>query len=71
MQDMTNENLKILITENMRLKAWQQDAVNVLQPVRKDVGMVVGEQIEDLIARAQGYKFNPADYHYERLPGEQ
>jgi hypothetical protein len=43
----------------------------LLKECERNVGMYLGEKINEHIAEMDGAKFNAVDYHYERPVGEQ
>lgn len=47
------------------------DTVEMLNQCKKQLGMFLGGEISELIARIKGQKFNEKEYHHERLPDGQ
>lgn len=45
--------------------------VGLLKECERNVGMYLGEKINEHVAAMTGAKFNAVDYHYERPVGEQ
>lgn len=49
----------------------REETINLLKRCEKEVGMVLGEDINQHIANMSGRIFNPIDYHYEKPVGDQ
>lgn len=49
----------------------RNETIQLLKLLEKNVGMVLGEEINTHIAHMQGQKFNAVAYHYEKPVGEQ
>lgn len=47
------------------------EAVEMLDRCKKQVGMFMGGEISELLAKIKGHKFNEKEYHHERLPDGQ
>lgn len=53
------------------LKMQQAESVRLLEQCSKQVGMMLGEQIQEHVASITGGHFNSKEYHYEKPHGEQ
>lgn len=53
------------------IDAERADTVQLLKSCEKNVGMVLGEDINAHVAKMTGGYFSAQEYHHERLPGEQ
>ena len=51
--------------------AERAKTVQLLKKCEKNVGMYLGEEINQHLAEMEGSYFNSRDYHYERPVGEQ
>ncbi|WP_183560661.1 hypothetical protein [Mucilaginibacter sp. SP1R1] len=49
----------------------REQTKDLLKECEKNVGMYLGEKINAHIATMTGTYFNPVEYSFERLPGEQ
>ncbi|WPU91812.1 hypothetical protein SNE25_21065 [Mucilaginibacter sabulilitoris] len=49
----------------------REATVQLLKDCEKEVGLYNGEKINSHLATMTGGHFNPIEYSYERLPGEQ
>lgn len=66
---MTKEQL--LQRDIKLLKEQQNESARLLKACVPHLGMMLGEEILSHLAVVKGSYFNSADYHAERLPGEQ
>lgn len=63
---------KILLErENKLLKTQQAESIRLLKQCSTQVGMMLGESIQEHIATLTGGHFNAKEYHYEKPVGEQ
>lgn len=49
----------------------REETIDLLKRLEKEVGMTLGSEINEHIAKMQGQKFNSAAYHYEKQIGDQ
>lgn len=49
----------------------REDTMTLLKKCEKNVGMILGEDINQHLATMCGRKFNAIDYHYEKPVGDQ
>lgn len=47
------------------------EALELFKKCVNQVGMYLGEEISEMIAKIEGRKFSAVDYFHERMPGEQ
>jgi len=68
-------NNRIPVTEAVkvaaRYDAEREQTMALLRECEQNVGMYLGEKINQHLADMQGTWFNERDYHYERPVGEQ
>ncbi|AMR34148.1 hypothetical protein A0256_23200 [Mucilaginibacter sp. PAMC 26640] len=51
--------------------AEREETITILKSCERNVGMVLGEDINAHVAKMTGGYFNATEYLFERMPGEQ
>lgn len=64
---MTDNSIREIIKAESLLKRSEE----LLRHCKSQVGMVLGEQIEEFLSEFNDQKFSPQTYHHERLPDGQ
>jgi hypothetical protein len=49
----------------------REESAALFKKLEKQVGMDLGERINEHLAAMNGTRFNPIDYHYEAMPADQ